>query len=154
MPGIADYVEQYIKVLLGQSAGGEIFIRRNELAEKFNCVPSQINYVLTTRFSFDKGYIIESRRGGGGFVRIVRVTIKDKRKLLQIILETVSESITLSRAAALIERLYDEGVVTGREAAIMLTVLEKTANPRNHDDDRERSNILRAVLVVLLQQSP
>ncbi|MFZ5641354.1 MAG: CtsR family transcriptional regulator, partial [Bacillota bacterium] len=89
MPGIADFIEEYIKSLLGQSQGGEVVIRRNELAEHFRCAPSQINYVLTTRFSFDKGYIIESRRGGGGFVRIVRVTLKDKRELLDIILDTV-----------------------------------------------------------------
>lgn len=152
MPGIADYIEQYIKSLLGQSQGGEIIIRRNELAERFNCAPSQINYVLTTRFSFDKGYIIESRRGGGGFVRIFRVTIKDKRELLDMVLDTVSGSIGFSRAEGLIERLFEEDIITAREAAIMLSVLEKTANPRSVEDDRYRAYILRAMLAGILQE--
>lgn len=146
MPGITDFIEQYIKALLGQSAGGEIIIRRNELAERFNCAPSQINYVLTTRFSFDKGYIIESRRGGGGFVRIFKVTLKGKRDLLDIILDTVSSAISFNKAVALTERLYDEGIITARETAMLLSVLEKTANPRNSDDDRYRAYLLRAML--------
>jgi len=154
MPGIADYIEQYIKALLGQSSVGEVVIRRNELAEKFNCAPSQINYVLTTRFSFDKGYVIESRRGGGGFVRIVKVTLKDKRGLLDIILDIVGDAIGFSKAEALLERMYEDGIITAREGAIMLTVLDKTANPGSCDDDRSRAYILRAMLVVLLQRNP
>lgn len=152
MPGIADYVEQYIKMMLGQSQGGEIIIRRNELAERFNCAPSQINYVLTTRFSFDKGYIIESRRGGGGFVRIFRVTIKDKRELLDMVLDTVSGAISFNRAEALIDRMLEEGLITARETAIMMSVLEKTANPRSSEDDRYRAYILRAMLAGILQE--
>lgn len=151
MPGITDFIEQYIKALLGQSAGGEIVIRRNELAESFNCAPSQINYVLTTRFSFDKGYIIESRRGGGGFVRIFRVTLKGKRELLDIILDTVRDAISFNKAMALIERLHEEGIITVRESAIIRAVLEKTANPRSSDDDRYRAYLLLAMLTGILQ---
>jgi transcriptional regulator CtsR len=153
MPGIADFIEEYIKSLLGQSQDGEVVIRRNELAEHFRCAPSQINYVLTTRFSFDKGYIIESRRGGGGFVRIVRVTLKDKRELLDIILDTVRDAIGFNKAVALIERLFEEGIITAREAAIMVAVLEKTASPRNREDDHFRAYLLRAMLTTLLQNN-
>lgn len=153
MPGITDFIEEYIKSLLGQSQDGEVVIRRNELAENFRCAPSQINYVLTTRFSFDKGYIIESRRGGGGFVRIVRVTLKDKRELLDIILEKVRDAIGLNKAVALVERLFEEGIVTAREAAIIIAVLEKTASPRDRGDDHYRAYLLKAMLIVLLQDN-
>ena len=151
MAGIADYIEKYIKLLLGESTGGEVVIRRNELAEKFKCAPSQINYVLTTRFSFDKGYVIESRRGGGGFVRIVRVTLKEKRYLWDFIRDTVGEEISFNKTEALVGRLFEEGVVTAREAAIMMAVLEKTAAPGSRDDDGYRAYLLRAMLAVLLQ---
>ena len=153
MPGITDFIEEYIKSLLGQSQDGEVVIRRNELAENFRCAPSQINYVLTTRFSFDKGYIIESRRGGGGFVRIVRVTLKDKRELLDIILDTVRDAIGFNKAVALIQRLFEEGIVTAREAAIMVAVLDKTASPRDSEDDHYRAYLLRAMLTTLLQDN-
>ena len=69
---LSDCIEDFIKTLM-EDETHEIELRRNELAEHFQCAPSQINYVLATRFSVDHGYIIESRRGGGGFVRIVRI---------------------------------------------------------------------------------
>jgi len=84
MPNIADIIEEYIKARLNQSNGGIIMVRRNELAEKFRCVPSQINYVLSTRFSFNRGYIIETRRGGGGFVRIMKLPMEESRDILDI----------------------------------------------------------------------
>ena len=69
---LSDAIEQFIKTMLTQEAP-EVELKRNELAEYFNCAPSQINYVLATRFTPDHGYIIESRRGGGGYIRIFRM---------------------------------------------------------------------------------
>ena len=71
MAQLSDSIERFIKELMEE--GSQIEVRRNELAQHFGCAPSQINYVLATRFSVDHGYIIESRRGGGGYVRIVRM---------------------------------------------------------------------------------
>lgn len=73
MASLADLIESYIKQQLRSSENQAIAISRAQLAELFSCVPSQINYVLTTRFTLERGYMIESRRGGGGYIRIVRV---------------------------------------------------------------------------------
>ena len=80
MAQLSDSIEQFIKELMCEEA--HIELRRNELAQHFGCAPSQINYVLATRFSVDHGYIIESRRGGGGYVRIVRMQEREEGNLL------------------------------------------------------------------------
>ncbi len=70
MAKLSDSIEYFLKDLLDQTEDNNLIIRRNELADKFKCAPSQINYVLTTRFTYEKGYLIESRRGGGGYIVI------------------------------------------------------------------------------------
>ena len=76
MSNLADKIEQLILHKLLQDQEEIIILKRNELAEELDCAPSQISYVLSTRFSYDRGFIVESRRGSGGFVRIVRKTVK------------------------------------------------------------------------------
>ena len=77
MGTLADEIERYIKKILEASHDGIVELQRNELALQFSCVPSQINYVLSTRFTTEQGYIVESRRGGGGYVRIVKAYVAD-----------------------------------------------------------------------------
>ena len=79
---LSDSIEDFIKALMADETP-EIELRRNELAEHFQCAPSQINYVLATRFTPDHGYVIESRRGGGGYIRIVRMASSGREELLQ-----------------------------------------------------------------------
>ena len=81
---LSDAIEQFIKTMLTQEAP-EVELKRNELAEYFNCAPSQINYVLATRFTPDHGYIIESRRGGGGYIRIFRMAQDTSEHLLYLL---------------------------------------------------------------------
>ena len=73
MPNISDIIEQYLKQVLELSEREIVEIRRSEIADKFQCVPSQINYVINTRFTVERGYLVESKRGGGGFIRIAKV---------------------------------------------------------------------------------
>ena len=73
MAKLSDSIEYFLKDLLDKTEDNNLTIRRNELADKFKCAPSQINYVLTTRFTYEKGYLIESRRGGGGYIVIKKV---------------------------------------------------------------------------------
>ena len=75
---LADKIEQFILHKLLEEEEENIVLRRNELADELNCAPSQISYVLSTRFSNDKGFLVESRRGSGGFVRIVRLRPKQQ----------------------------------------------------------------------------
>ena len=90
---LSDSIESFIKTLLTQEEP-EVELKRNELAEYFGCAPSQINYVLATRFSPDHGYIIESRRGGGGYIRIVRVVQSGAQRLMYLANERIGEAIT------------------------------------------------------------
>lgn len=115
---LSDTIEQFIKTMLMEEAQ-EIELKRNELAEYFNCAPSQINYVLSTRFTPDHGYIIESRRGGGGCIRIFRMKQSTEEQLLYLIHERIGDSISVVSANHLIQQLNERGSVTDGEAGLM-----------------------------------
>lgn len=83
---ISDIIEQYLKEVLDQNGREILEIKRNEIADKFQCVPSQINYVINTRFTSERGYIVESKRGGGGYIRIIKVKMNDEVDLLNNII--------------------------------------------------------------------
>ena len=114
---LSDHIERYIKALLDQAGQNGLEIRRIELAELFECVPSQINYVLKTRFSNERGYIVESRRGGGGYIRILRLEPRHQQGICPWIYETVGESIDTSEAEALLARLLDYDYLTKRDGS-------------------------------------
>src|SRR3954452_23266199 len=91
-------------------------IKRNEIADTFQCVPSQINYVISTRFTIEKGYIVESKRGGGGYIRIRKVRLKNRQETFEDLLEQIGESIPQLTAEHLISRLLEEKWMTQRES--------------------------------------
>lgn len=125
MAQLSDSIEHFIKELMDE--GTQIEVRRNELAQHFGCAPSQINYVLATRFSVDHGYIIESRRGGGGYVRIVRMREDGENNLLNLLIKRVGNAIDLDSGCAIIAHLLDRKIVTANEAKIMRAAIERNA---------------------------
>lgn len=125
MAQLSDTIEQFIKELLEGDA--QVELRRNELAQHFGCAPSQINYVLATRFSVDHGYIIESRRGGGGYIRIVRMRERSPETLLSVILERIGNSVSEENALALISNLMERNIVTKNEARLMRAAVGRNA---------------------------
>ena len=125
MAQLSDSIEHFIKELMNEDAHVEL--RRNELAQHFGCAPSQINYVLATRFSVDHGYIIESRRGGGGYVRIVRMQTRGEPNLLNTLLNRVGNSLDEETANAIISNLQERNMVTGKEAALMRSAVSRNA---------------------------
>lgn len=153
LSNISDLIERYLKKLLA-SSGGVIEIRRNELAEQFDCVPSQINYVLSTRFSIEQGFWVESRRGGGGYVRIVRLPLDREVDLVSQLLNLVGKEISQQRAQGIIKRLREEKLVTDREARLMESVVDRevlrVGLPAR---DQLRSLILRAMILALLRKT-
>ncbi|PKM79641.1 MAG: CtsR family transcriptional regulator [Firmicutes bacterium HGW-Firmicutes-14] len=152
MANIADIIEEYIKARLNRSNSGTIIFRRSELAEKFQCVPSQINYVLSTRFSCNRGYIVETRRGGGGFVRIIRMTLEESEDIIDIICEKVGSGISFKDSISIIRYLYEEEVITKREAHLMEVIIElTTAGSGSEETDAGRAVLLKAMLMVLLR---
>lgn len=151
MSNISNVIEKYLKEHL-KSSGGQLEIQRNELAGKFNCVPSQINYVLTTRFTVEHGFVVESRRGGGGFVRIIKLPVDEKVDIMSYFLDLVGRDISQHGAEGIIRRMREEGLLTEREWAIMKSALSRDvlriALPAR---DQLRALILRNMLTAILQ---
>ena len=94
MSNITDIIEQYLKSILKAKGQNAIEIKRSEVADRFQCVPSQINYVINTRFTEEKGYTVESKRGGGGYIRIIRVTHQDKSALIDEIIGMINPVVS------------------------------------------------------------
>ena len=145
---ISDIIEAYLKEILGDSA--QIEIRRSEIANHFDVVPSQINYVIKTRFTVQNGYLVKSKRGGGGYIRIERVNLLDNIDVLNSLIQTIGDSIRERDAFAIVQTLYDEKVITQREGDLMLVALAKQTLDVGDTDIEAR---LRArVLISLLNR--
>ncbi len=152
MPRLSNLIEKFIKDMLNEAEDGIIEIGRNEMAERFGCAPSQINYVLTTRFTPYNGYYIESRRGGGGYIKIMKVTIEEP-KMRDLIKEAVGESITKNKAYNIIKGLREQDIISEREEAIMKASIEDTAlSVVNTDRNKLRASILRNMILVLFSR--
>lgn len=139
-----------MKKALNISGEDIVEIKRSEIAERFQCVPSQINYVINTRFTIEKGYIVESKRGGGGYIRIIKVKPEDEAQLIDEMLSYVRSRATQQTAEALILRLLEEEVITKREAKIMLSVIDRAVLQVDLPvRDEIRASILKAMLSTL-----
>ena len=123
---LSDSIESFIKTMLNEESA-EVELKRNELAEYFGCAPSQINYVLATRFSPDHGYVTESRRGGGGYIRIVRVVESGSRRLMYLINERIGDTLSEEECLRLISQLKEQQIVTADEAALMASSVSTRA---------------------------
>ena len=123
--GISDLIASFIRDSL-EDADGVLELQRNDLAERFHCVPSQINYVMSTRFSPEHGYIVESRRGGGGYIRITRVQV-DRPTLLMSVINSIGESIDAQSAAAIVRNLTDADALGAEAANLLLSALSDAA---------------------------
>ncbi|EHK2412214.1 CtsR family transcriptional regulator [Listeria monocytogenes] len=149
MKNISDIIEAYLKQVLESSEAVEI--KRSEIADKFECVPSQINYVINTRFTMERGYIVESKRGGGGYIRIIKVKMNDKLQLLEAIISMVHDKkVSQSFSEDVILRLLEEEVITKKEARLMVAALDREVLILPLPDrDILRSRVLEAMLVAL-----
>lgn len=152
MSKLSNSIENFIKQLLEETNSGIVEIQRNELAQYFDCAPSQINYVLTTRFTSDRGYYIESRRGGGGYIKIIKVNINSDKYIQNLILNIIGDSITKSKAYDIIESFLEEDIITERECNIMKVVVsDRVLESANCDKNIVRADMLKNMLLVLLK---
>lgn len=150
MKNISDLIEGYLKRIIELDDKGHIEIKRSELADKFQCVPSQINYVINTRFTVEKGYLVESKRGGGGYIRIFRVKPSSKVELIDHLINQIENGATQNMAEDIIYRLLEEGVIMEKEARLMLAAVNRdTLNLQLPTRDELRSAILKAMLLTL-----
>ncbi len=149
MARLSDIIEDFIKEMLLES-GDEIQIQRNELANHFSCAPSQINYVLTTRFTNDRGYVIESRRGGGGCIVIRQIPYDSNEELINAIKGQIGDSLTYHGAAAIVDGLSESDMITLREALLMkMAINDRTLN-YTEEKNKLRANILKSMIMVIL----
>lgn len=150
MARLSDIIEDFIKDMLRENNKCQLEIKRNELASYFGCAPSQINYVLTTRFTVDKGYYIESKRGGGGHILIRRVDFDENKPLAEIINEKIGDSITSDGAIGLLNGLFELDFITQRELQILKVALNDRFLSTAKDRNVHRAEILKAILMVIL----
>lgn len=151
MRNISDIIEKYLKGILQDSPEGIIEIQRNDLAERFSCVPSQINYVISTRFTLEKGYLVESKRGGGGYVRIRRIELPGPTSLHTHLHQTIGEEMGQSAAEGLIYQLVEARFLTAREAALMqAAVSREVLMVKLPYRDQIRARMMKAMLISLL----
>lgn len=150
MARLSDIIEEFIKQLLEDSNERELQIQRNELANYFRCAPSQINYVLTTRFTTDKGYYVESKRGGGGCIIIKHMEFNHNKKLMQAINLQIGESITIDKAIKIINYLQENDLVSEREAYIIkIAISDRTLNLLQENKNAFRAELLKSMISVL-----
>ena len=148
--GISDLIASLLQESLAESVDGVLEIQRSDLAQRFNCVPSQINYVMSTRFSPERGYIVESRRGGNGYIRITRVQV-DRQTLLMHVINSLGADIDLSSARAILGNLVQSGAL---EENLGRTILAAVGDKALASVPRERRGSLRADIlrnVLILQ---
>lgn len=151
MAGLSNLIESFIKELLEQT-DGMVEIQRNELASYFDCAPSQINYVLSTRFSPYKGYYIESRRGGGGYIKIVKVKLQNDLNINNILKNILGDSITENKANEIVDALREEKIIGDREVEIIRAAISDRAfECDSRSKNAIRASVLRNILLVLIE---
>ena len=150
MAKLSNSIEEFLNSLL-EDADGILEIQRSKISDRFNCAPSQINYVLTTRFTTYKGYYVESRRGGGGYIRIVRVEIKNKNRMEKIFNDEIGDSITKNKSDQIIEELKNLEYISARESELLKVSLSDRSLAKAENKNELRADILKNIMLVILQ---
>lgn len=141
---IADLIETYILRQLAANEGGMVEIRRQDIAQKISCAPSQISYVLSTRFTQEKGFLVESRRGLGGFIRIVQMPLE--RLLYREMAQNHVEATDEAEAEEAVRYLLQQGLLSSRETALLLETVDAAYK---HMQPKDRVHFVRRLLLTL-----
>ena len=143
---ISDIIENFIKDMMTDNTAT---LKRNELADKFNCVPSQINYVISTRFTSEQGYIVESRRGGGGYITIRKIKAQPDNMLMHVV-NSIGNEIDFESARVCIKALYEYDVISKREANIIISAIsDRVLTCERPLRDKIRANMIKNMLLYL-----
>ena len=147
---ISDVIEEFIKEMFSAN-DASIEIQRNDLAQYFNCVPSQINYVISTRFKPSQGYYVESKRGGGGHIKITKINITKSNYLMHII-NSIENKITAQEVDIFISNFLLEGIISEKEAKLLKVATNDNVLtvPQNLKDSL-RANIFKNMLINLVE---
>ena len=142
---MSDLIESYLKnVLLSNET---VEIRRSEIADQFYCVPSHINYVINTSFTIQQGYVVEIKRGGGGYIRIMKVNLVDEMDVLNTLGDLIPPQLSVREANHLLQNLYENELISKREAQMMALMMEKDTFPVSvKNGDEIRSNMMKKLI--------
>lgn len=145
---MSDVIEAYLKEILASRSTVEI--KRSDIAERFDCVPSQINYVINTRFTQEHGYMVESKRGGGGYIRILKVEVIDDAHALEEMAALIGSAITYRNATTIINTLLEDKIIDQREAILMLSMIDPDfLTELSTQEDELRAMLLKQMLMQL-----
>lgn len=148
MSNIADLIEEYILRRLAEQQTGQVELRRTDIADEISCAPSQISYVLNTRFTHDKGFAVESRRGLGGFIRIVRVPVQNI--IYEEMVSKIDAETEFGEIKAMVRYLIQHRMISPREGALVI----QTANfAYGTMEERERVKLLKSLFITLAEFS-
>lgn len=145
---MTDIIEAYLKAYLENQE--HLDIKRSDIADRFDCVPSQINYVINTRFTQEHGYLVESKRGGGGYIRILKVHLVDEVDEIDQMIDLIGNQISQRNGINIIETLTERKIITQREAALILSVIEKAVLQTITEEEQiARAQLLKTFLYQL-----
>ena len=145
---MSDLIENFIKELFDDD--DYIEIQRNDLAEHFNCVPSQINYVISTRFKPDQGYYVESKRGGGGHISIRKINVTKSNYLMHII-SSIGDKITAQEVDIFISNFLSYDIISKKEARLLkVATSDNVLSQVSENRDKLRANIFKNMLLNLV----
>lgn len=147
---ISDSIEHFIREMFDEQ--NSIELKRNELAQYFNCVPSQINYVISTRFTTERGYVVESRRGGGGHIRITKINLGRNEQIMHII-NSIGNSVDVMTVEAIINTLYVNRIMSADEAKLIMAACSNnslSAVVDTRDKNRIRAGIFKNLLLLFV----
>ncbi len=145
---MSDIIEAYLKSFLDKKDNLEI--KRSDIAEQFDCVPSQINYVINTRFTQEHGYHVESKRGGGGYIRILKIQLTSAADEVDAMMDLIGQQITYRNGVNIIETLIERDIITQREGRLILSVIEKSVlHSISNQDQTARAMLLKTFLYQL-----
>lgn len=153
MAKLSDLIENFIKQMLEVNDDNCVVIQRNELANYFNCAPSQINYVLETRFTYEKGYYIESRRGGGGYVRIFKAGVDEDHYLSRMLSQKMGDSMGQQVAYAYIDGLREQNIIDEKSHNILKNIVaDKTLMDIEEPmRNKVRADIIKSIFLTLIK---
>lgn len=145
---ISDIIEAYLKNYLKNT--DQVEIKRSDIAERFDCVPSQINYVINTRFTQEHGYNVESKRGGGGYIRIVKIELIDKVDEIDQMISLIDDRISQRNAETMINTLIRHNILTNREGILIIGMLNRDILGQVHTNEQAvRAFLLKNFLTQL-----
>lgn len=145
---VSDIIERYLKEILAESR--QVEIKRSEVAERFDVVPSQINYVIKTRFTVQNGYLVKSKRGGGGYIRIEKVDLVNDAQIIDQLIDMVGDQLSSADALHIAQTLYENKLLSRKEGNLLLTVMGHDA--LNVGDRMVEATVRAQMMIALLNR--